>query len=621
MAIQILDERVIAQIAAGEVIERPASVVKELVENALDAGATEIQVQTQQGGRRLLRVSDNGSGIRTEEAELAVVRHATSKLRTVDDLSHIGTLGFRGEALASIAAVSRLTLMTRHLAQEIGTQLRLEGGEVRQHQGVGAPAGTIITVENLFFNTPARLKFLKTDNTERRHIAQVVMNYAMAYPNVRFRLEQDGRESVHTNGTGHLSDVLVALYGVDEFRQMVPVGIDQDADTAPERRGIEVKGFTSVPEFSRGDRTRILLFVNGRAIQDSKLAYAVIQAYHTFLMNGRYPIAILMLRILGDDVDVNVHPTKAEVRFRDPGSVFSAVQRAVRRAVVSQASPLATMRTNTWSTPSNDESKVIETNLGRVEPSDTRSQLAMNLRLEDAGQSARQHDLYGIGVEKRPLSDGYDEDDPTAIPEGMGTPKKPRTLPVLRVVGQIAAAYIIAEGPSGLYLVDQHAAHERILYEQFMEAYGKQETMGQQVLASQTVQLSPIDAQLVTEHLDVLASVGLALEVFGSGMFQVRSVPAMLADANPQAIVAALISDLEMGNKPGEQSIEDKIVKRICKQVAVKAGQVLSQEEMQGLLRQLERCTSPHTCPHGRPTILHMSADQLAREFGRLGAR
>ena len=611
MHIQPLDDHVIAKIAAGEVIERPASVVKELVENALDAGATDIHIEARGGGRQLLRVSDNGSGIYADEVEMALTRHATSKLRTLEDLERILTLGFRGEALSSIAAVSRLNLLTRSVDETAGSQVRVEGGVVRSHKDVGSPQGTIITVEGLFFNTPARLKFLKADNTERRHITSVVMNYALAYPQVRFTLEQDGRETLHTDGTGYLSDALVKLFGVDDFKRMVE--IEAEPDPRSGRMPVTVRGYTSEPDFSRGDRTRILLFVNGRAVQDSKIAYAVIQAYHTFLMNGRYPVAVLMLDVPPADLDVNVHPTKAEVRFRDPNAVFTAVQRAVRRAVVSRASPLADVRGGAMRSAQPEQQTAWQTNLGAVEQ---QRQLDMNGYIEDAGQYARAAGAIG-------LRDRYNaaDDDPTAIPEGIGAPRKPRTLPLLRVVGQVSAAYIVAEGPSGMYLVDQHAAHERILYEAFMAAYQQQEPVSQQVLDAQTVQLAPTDVKLIEEYMPVLEGVGFQLEPFGPNMFTVRAVPAMLADANPQAVVASIVSDLELGDAPGEGAIEDKIVRRICKQVAVKAGQVLSTDEMQNLIRQLERCESPHTCPHGRPTILHMSADQLAKEFGRAGHR
>ncbi len=599
MKIERLTESVVAKIAAGEVVERPASVVKELLENAIDAGATEVHVAVGGGGRRLIRVSDNGSGIRAGEVELAFARHATSKLRDIDDLDTMRTLGFRGEALASISAVGHVSLMTCHRDETAGTQIRVEGGRTTNKKAVGAPAGTVITVENLFYNVPARLKFLKADTTEKRHITTVVTNYALAYPGVRFRLEHDGREVLHTNGTGALADVLVTMLGYEDFKHMLEV--DAPAEVRAGRTPVGVYGYASAPDLNRGDRTRIMLFVNGRWVQDSKVTYAVIQAYHSLLMNGRYPVAVLMIDIPPDEVDVNVHPTKAEVRFRNPDAVFTAVQRAVRKAVIEQAEPTREMRG--FGGADGPPESMASTNLGRVE------QVPLNMPLESAGQYARQRDLYAAPT--------LPDDDDIAIPEGPDGPRRPRTLPLLRVVGQVGASYIVAEGPSGMYLVDQHAAHERILYEQFMAAYAAQEPMRQMTLDGQTVQLSPSDVGLLHEFADELSALGLELESFGPGMVKVLSVPAMIADADPHAVIGGIVSDLARGASPGEQAIEDRIVKRICKQVAVKAGQVLSHEEMQGLIRQLERCESPQTCPHGRPTILHMSSDQLAREFGR----
>ncbi|MBC7811298.1 MAG: DNA mismatch repair endonuclease MutL, partial [Burkholderiales bacterium] len=334
MAIQVLAENVVAQIAAGEVVERPASVVKELLENALDAGAENIHVAVNGGGQRMIRISDDGMGIPATEVELAFTRHATSKLETVDDLMSLITLGFRGEALSSVASVSRLTVTTRHRDEKMGTKLRLEGGQLLQRQAVGAPVGTVITVENLFYNTPARLKFLKGENTEKRQIASIVTRYAMAYPQVRFVLEQDGREAFRSNGSGQLADVLVAALGLDSFRNMVEV---QSEDDVRAEIPVRVFGYTSMPGLNRADRSHITLFVNGRWIHDSTLTFAITQAYHTFLMTGRHPVTVLMIELPTDEVDVNVHPTKAEVRFRDSGIVFEAVQRAVRRAVVELA--------------------------------------------------------------------------------------------------------------------------------------------------------------------------------------------------------------------------------------------------------------------------------------------
>src|SRR5712691_7747483 len=335
MPIQLLSETVAAQIAAGEVVERPVSVVKELLENSLDAGARHIRLEIEGGGRRLIRITDNGSGIPREETELAFARHATSKLNNIDDLYNIRTLGFRGEALASIATVSQVTLITRTEDETAGTLLRLDAGRIVEQRSVGAPVGTVITVENLFFNTPARLKFLKAEATERRHIDTLITRYAMAYPEVRFSLLQDGRETFTTGGTGDLSDVLIEALGMDTMREMLEVKLT--GRTRSDLPDIGVYGYVSAPHVNRNTRSHITLFVNGRHIQDSSVSFAVSQAYHTLMPGDRYPIAVLLISMPPDEVDVNVHPAKLEVRFRSPDAVFSAVQRAVRQAVVSQA--------------------------------------------------------------------------------------------------------------------------------------------------------------------------------------------------------------------------------------------------------------------------------------------
>ncbi len=599
MSIRVLSDLVVAQIAAGEVVERPASVVKELVENSLDARATHIRIEISGGGRKRIRISDDGMGILPDEVELAFHRHATSKLQTTEDLLRIETLGFRGEALASIASVSQVSISTRHHNLSMGILLNLEGGEIVRHQSVGAPIGTIITVENLFFNTPARLKFLKKENTEKRQIALFVTRYAMAYPHVKFILEQDGREAFRSSGSGQLADVLVAALGLDSFKNMVEVSAQEENR---EDRYTTITGYTSVPNLHRADRNHITLFVNGRWIQDTRLSYAVTQAYHTFLMTGRFPVSVLMIRLPTAEVDVNVHPTKAEVRFRDTDQVFAAIQRAVRRAVIDLAQTPA-MRGGHFAglTSRNDH-------LPSWAANTYQNQLDMDLSLDNPGQHRRQSLLT-------PAVDF----DPAAIPAGMGLPAKPRTLPILRVIGQVGATYIVAEGPSGLYLIDQHAAHERILYEQFMEEHNRHEKTAQLTLTAQTINLPPIEARLLEENFDILQGIGFDLEPFGPNIYIIRSVPALLADESPLEVLGGILADLEVGNQPGQASIEEKIITRVCKQAAVKAGQILSVDEMQNIIRQLERCQSPHTCPHGRPTMLHMTGEQLAREFGRLG--
>ncbi len=614
MPIQVLSDIVAAQIAAGEVVERPASVVKELLENAIDAGATSIVVEVERGGQRLIRVSDDGEGIPAGEVALAFARHSTSKLRTVDDLNAITTLGFRGEALASIAAVSRTRLVTRFRAEQVGTELLVEGGELRAERPAGVPAGTVVEVENLFFNTPARLKFLKSESTERRHITQLVTRYALAYPHIRFQLIQEGREQFHSTGSGDLADVLVEAFGLESFRDMLEVSPLPPA--RPDLPPIEVYGFASVPTLNRANRSHIVLFVNGRAILDQSLSYAVVQAYHTLIPQGRYPLAVLMIALPPEDVDVNVHPTKAEVRFRTPDAVFSAVQRAVRQAVVSQA-PVPSVgdafpaSDSGWSAGTHDEAP--HRPAGRpLLPGE--EQLRLELHAFDAGRHARHVPPL---TDFPPATGREPAPDLTAIPAGPEGPQRPRTLPILRVVGQVGAAYIVAEGPAGLYLIDQHAAHERILYEQFMARQAAMQPVAQHALPSATVELPGTAALLVEENLAILESLGFALEPFGSGTFRVRAVPALLAGRDPAEVLHGLVEDLESGESPGDAALEARLIRRVCKAAAVKAGQLLSFAEMQTLIQQLERCESPHTCPHGRPTMLHISAGELTRLFGR----
>ena len=577
MPIRILSEQVAAQIAAGEVVERPASVVKELIENALDAGASTITVEARDGGRRLIRVADDGCGIPADEVELAFQRHATSKLTTIDDLDRLDTLGFRGEALASIAAVSRLSLIT-------------------SREPVGAPVGTIVTVENLFYNVPARLKFLKSASTERRRITALVARYAMAYPAVRFVLRQDGKDVFRSTGSGDLRDVLIEAYGLDAAAQMVeiePLPPDPFRDDLP---AVGVSGFAGLPALNRANRNQIALFVNRRWIQDSSLSYAVVQAYHTLLMTGRYPVAVVLIDLDPAEVDVNVHPTKAEVRFRRPDAVFSAVQRAVRGAVIAQAPPpTVSPDVVSWGSP---EWVARRDRLTQVATERMR-QLGMDVEMDDAGQYAHQ----------QPAPD--DEPPAQALPR--------RSLPMLRVVGQVGATYIVAEGPAGLYLIDQHAAHERILYEQFMAEQAGQEVISQELLTAVTVDLAPEQVDFLEDNLDALHAIGFAIEPFGGRTFLLRAVPALVATADPVEELFAALGQIECGQMPTEATAEQQLIARVCKQAAVKAGQVLSYEEMRAMLRQLESCQSPRTCPHGRPTMLHFSAEQLAKEFGRLG--
>jgi DNA mismatch repair protein MutL len=603
MPIRVLPEHVASQIAAGEVVERPSSVVKELVENSIDAGARDVQVETRAGGKRFIRVADDGCGVPPAEAELAFYHHSTSKLATADDLAHIMTLGFRGEALASIAAVSRVTFVTRAADEPVGTLLRLDGGQVVARQESGRPPGTAVTVEDLFFNVPARRKFLRAEQTERRHVDAWLTRYAMAYPAVRFTLVHDGRTAFQSPGSDRLRDVLIAVYGLEAGAaalDILPGDQPPASDLQPPTSNvqlpisnIQVTGFVSPPSMHRANRGFITLFVNGRWVQDARLAYAVTQAYHTLLPAGRYPLAVVMVRLPPEDVDVNVHPAKAEVRFRDADVVFRAVQKAVRRTLLERSPvPVAARPAGAWLVPSPQWGEGL-----RTYAQEHHERLA-HLRLQPAGEQLRL-DVESLDV---------------VAPERASEPGR---LPLLRVVGQLSATYIVAEGPEGLYLIDQHAAHERVLFERLLAERERAAVASQVLLAPQPVELAPESASLLEEYGEALSSLGFHLEPFGGATMLVRAVPAIVAQVDPRQVLEDVAAALEAGDVPLGGRVEEAVARQVCKQAAVKAGQVLSQAEMEDLLRALEQSASPRTCPHGRPTMIHLSVEQLAREFGR----
>ncbi|MBN1304749.1 MAG: DNA mismatch repair endonuclease MutL [Anaerolineales bacterium] len=578
MPIKLLTPEVASQIAAGEVIERPASVVKELVENALDAAAASIVVTIQEAGRTLIEVADDGEGIRSTELPLAVSRHATSKLLHAADLFHISTLGFRGEALSSIGSVSRLTITSRHAEEQNGVTLQVEGGNIGKSKPIGIPVGTVVRVENLFYNVPARLKFLKTDTTEKRTIDDLLTRYAMAYPKVRFKLTDGHKVFLQTAGDNDQRAILATLYGIDIGKQMLEVLAEEDM--------LKLTGFISPLAVTRSNRREITFFINGRWVQDVALRTALIQAYHTMLMVGRYPIAALFLEMDPEDVDVNVHPAKAEVRFRGQDRIFSFVQRAARRALLAYSPVPSLPSRQFWGGHSPQEN--------------------LDWSLD------RETDLL-------PKQEAAIPDTTQAIT----TPAQSSisNIPLLRLIGQIGAAYLVAEGPDGLYLIDQHAAHERVLFEKLLAQFEMKNIPSQALLSPIAVQVSPGQSTLLEEQLPVLQTFGFEIETFGPNTFQVRSMPALFGGANPETALRALVEDFEEDETPLQEEIETRIAGRVCKRLAVKAGQTLTHEEQSALLTDLENCDSPRTCPHGRPTMIHLSVDMLERQFGRRGAR
>jgi len=563
MRIKILASDVVSKIAAGEVVERPASVVKELIENSLDAGASQVAVEARGGGVALIRAIDNGSGIAADDVELAFQRHATSKLSAIADLDAISSLGFRGEALPSIAAVAEVEVLTRTAQEVAGTHLRLRGGVVIESSKKGCPQGTSVTVRNLFRAVPARLKFLKSTATESGHISNLVSQYSLAFPGVRFSLIMDGRMALQTPGSGELRDALVKVYGLEAAEAMIAV--------KGEGQMPGVSGFVSPPTLSRSSRSYLSFFVNRRWVQSRLLSRAVVDAYQGLLMVGRHPIAVLNIYLPGEEVDVNVHPTKTEVRFRHEHGLFAAVQKAVRAALVEQT-PVPLVRS---------ESRPAA------------------IPFFPQGREALAE--KGEPVEAPLFAQG-------GASSGLG-------LPILRVMGQVASTYIIAEGPDGLYLIDQHAAHERILFEQVRAQRAKREVEAQGLLQPLTIEVTPRQEEMLKAGGEVLAAYGFAIEPFGQRTYLLRAVPAVLKG---EKVAEALMEVLDsLGGEGDPKGWEEKVALSLACHSAVRAGQVLNQEEMRQLVRQLEQTELPRTCPHGRPTMIRFSSSQLEREFGR----
>jgi DNA mismatch repair protein MutL len=589
MPIRLLSSEVASQIAAGEVIERPASVVKELLENSLDAGASSITITIENAGKKLIEVADDGSGIPSAELELAVSRHATSKLTRADDLFSISTLGFRGEALASIGSVSRLTITSRVKDEQEGARLHVEGGRPGKLTKVGTTVGTTVRVEDLFYNVPARLKFLKADVTERRAIDALVTRYALAYPDRRFKLSDGKNVILQTTGDGDRRAILAALYGVDVAKQMLQILSEED--------GSRLTGFISPTSLTRSNRKEITFFINGRWVHDVSLSSALLQAYHTLLMVGRYPLTALFLEIHPEEVDVNVHPAKAEVRFRNQDKVFSFVQRSARKALLAY-SPVPNVAPSLWGT-------------ARTVQGETTRQVGIDWDIAHDEQLLASSDQSAVISTQSEITTRKSEVESSSF----------SPIPLLRLIGQIGATYLVAEGPDGLYLVDQHAAHERVLFEKLMAGHGMQNIPSQTLLTPAVVTLPPQSAGLLLSQLPVLQHFGFDVEEFGPNTFQVRAMPALFMGSDPSAALRALVEDFEEDETPLQNEIEAKLAARVCKRMAVKAGQALSNEEQRTLLTDLEACDSPRTCPHGRPTMIHLSVDMLERQFGRRGAR
>jgi DNA mismatch repair protein MutL len=568
MAIRVLSASVVQKIAAGEVIERPASVVRELVENSLDAGARHVRVAIVEGGMREIAVADDGAGIARDEVELAFARHATSKLESLDDLDHLRTLGFRGEALFSIASVAEVGLTTCHRGEDLGTTAIYAFGERRELRGDACSEGTTLTVRDLFANLPARRKFVRRAETEAQQVVATVSRYALAHADVSFSLTVDRREVLHTLG-GDLLDAIRRVHGPEIGDALLPASSDYE--------GMSARGYVSPPSLHRSAARHVDIVVNGRAIQDRALNRAVLEAYRGLLPVGRYPVAVILLDVVPDRIDVNVHPAKSEVRFADPDRAFQTVYHAVREAV-------------------------------------TQADLVPTMTIGDQPAAAAQWSARQALIE--PARHAVGSLPPLDVAIEQGVPVTANSLPPLRPVGQIRQTYIVAEGPDGLYLVDQHAAHERVLFERFMRQRTEGIAAGQPLLTPLPLAIGAQRAAALPRLRDRLLQFGIDLEPFGPETALIRSLPAILAQRGGPIEPALLdiIDSLAGGDE--ERWLEHSLVRLVCHS-AVRAGETLALPQMREILSELEGTRSPRTCPHGRPTMLHLSTNQMEREFRR----
>jgi len=586
--IQMLPDHVINKIAAGEVIERPASVMKELMENAFDAGATQIDVEIVRGGMQLIAISDNGAGMNRDNAMLSIERHATSKIRTAEEVEAVSTLGFRGEALSSISAVSRFTLITRSADELSGTEIRVAGGKLQDVADAGCPPGTRMEVRNLFFNVPARRKFLRTESTELAQIRQLFAVYALAHPETGLSLTSDSREIYNLPGGGSLADRIAELYNASFFSHLRALDFRTDE--------VRISGFAGLPQTGRKDRSDQYIFINGRPASAPVIYHAINEAYHAVLARGRHPSAFLFIDTPPEFVDVNVHPAKKEVRFRHPSAVRDAVIAAIEKALVLEA-PEAERREPSFrfDAPKTPPQQQHELGFGGQRP-EVRDQ-----RSESRGQKVEQDQKESLTSGLRP---------PTSS-------SSPWTW--CRVLGQAGGLYVVLETEDGVVLMDPQAAHERVLFEKFMKEITDGTPSRQGLLTPEMIELMPADAEALRRHLLTLDEMGFGISDFGHDTFMVDALPVHLQAGSPTVILTGIAKALEESGaaaRATHDALRETVAQAACR-ISVRAGDSLPPKAIERLVEDLAKTEMPYTCPHGRPTLIFTSFTELNRKFGR----
>jgi DNA mismatch repair protein MutL len=608
--IALLSEEVASQVAAGEVIERPASVVKELVENSLDAGARKIEVMIRRGGSSMIRVVDDGMGMDRDDALLCLERHATSKIRTGLDLAAISTLGFRGEALPSIASVSRFRLTTREHGALVGTDLAVSGGKIEYVRDGGDAPGTQIEARSLFYNLPARRKFLRTENTESSHVEHQLHLQAIGHPEVGFVLMNDERVIHQLPPAANLMERIRDLRGAELAAELLEVPDEEIG-------GMRLRGFIGKPGVSRSSRAHQLVFINGRAVENPTVNFALREGYHTALMKGQYPVTFLFLDMDPAAVDVNVHPAKREVRFREPGEVRDVLTERIRNAIEGGR--------RQWSATFRVPERLADPGVGRAGAIEREIDKEKEVGLPQAAVAAPESEPPLIPIHEQVTL----RQDWAALPiqpaaeSRPGEPQAPRPMTGrpdadFRIVGVLGRLYILMENKDGLVLVDQHAAHERILFEELRRRMETQGVPAQRLLMPVTMQLSPRDSDWVAQNLETLQKMGIGIESFGPGTWKIDALPQFLKGYDPAPLFREIIDELRQAGASSSRLRlgEDVIATTVCRH-AVKARDVLREPEMVRLIQDLLRCELPYCCPHGRPTMIQISYGELERKFGR----
>lgn len=626
MAIQVLDQNTINQIAAGEVVERPASVVKELMENAIDAGATAVTVEIKEGGIGFIRITDNGCGIPKEELPLAFLRHSTSKIRSAEDLITVSSLGFRGEALSSIAAVSQVELITKTASSLTGSRYQIEGGTEKGLEEVGAPDGTTFISRNLFFNTPARRKFLKTAATEGAHVADLVEKIALSHPEISIRLIVNNQNKLHTSGNHNLKDIIYTVYGREIAANLIPIHAESEM--------ARVDGFIGKPVIARGNRNFENYFINGRYIKSGLISKAIEDGYKSYMMQHKYPFTMLHFTVEPEYIDVNVHPSKMELRFKDGETMYRMVCQAVSEALsgkelIPEVS-FAPEKQEPEMKPQKPEMKPEPksgTGHREPEPFEKKRMAAMGIREERAPYRAEQP------KSSIPQAESKKEEAPKREAPKQETPKQeaPKQIEMFdgrllsekaryrhRLIGQVFDTYWLVEYNENLYIIDQHAAHEKVLFERTFASLKSREYTSQLISPPIILTLSMQEEELLKRHMDVFTEVGFEIEHFGGSEYAVRAVPDNLFSLAKKELLLEMLDGLtEDGTGAGSESVYDRIATMSCK-AAVKGNNRLSDREANELIDQLLGLENPYTCPHGRPTIVSISKYEMEKKFKRI---